>query len=240
MRVGWVAGIAMIAAANWPRDRLPERTALLPVMESEPRQHAIDRPPFTTTVGGIEYTVTPLFDYEIWGLVVARYDTSVWYNFSHKRWKDELNVADLCVVFGDNVRTGAYKALTYSCGEFTCYAEADTSEAWEAFWPTDLSNNHLLTDHPDLARALRNALPGAQVRIKGRLVEYSHNSGSEFKRGTSIVRTDMGNGACETIWVEEFEVLEPGPPTLRWVGWLGAMFIVGSIVCWAVMPARVR
>ena len=233
-------GVVLIAAANWPRDAIPGRDVLLPTLEREPEQHLIDRESFKATVGGIEYTVTPLYEYEIWGLVVSRHNAGAWTDFAHKQWNDHLNVADLCLVFGDNIRTGAYQGLRYSSGEFTCCVDAPSEEAWEAFWPADLSNNHLLTDRPKLARALRGAKLGDQVRIQGTLVEYSHHQGFEFTRGTSAVRTDTGDGACETIWVEEFEVLKPGPPTLRWLGWFGATLLGAGAVSWLFLPLRVR
>ncbi|MCB8931998.1 MAG: hypothetical protein M9921_01890 [Fimbriimonadaceae bacterium] len=240
LRWAALAGLALIAAGNWPRGGLPGAHALPPELQLEPEQHATDRAPFTTTVKGVEYTVKPLFTYEIWGMVVSKHDAGVWYEFAHKQWKDHLNVADVCLVFGDNVRTGAYQGLNYSSGEYTCCVDAPTQEKWEAFWPTDLSNNHLLTDQPRLAKSLRRVQLGDQVRIRGFLVEYAHHSGMEFKRGTSTVRTDQGDGACETIWVEEFEVLKPGPPTWKWMGWVGASLLAACGAGWLFLPLRVR
>ena len=230
--------MALVVAGNWPRDRTVAPDTLLPILQNEPEQHGTEKAPFTATVGGIVYTVKPVQSYEIWGLVVSGYDTSVWYDFAHTEWKDKLNVADLCLVFGDNVRTGTYQNLSYTSEEFTCCVNAATKEDWETFWPTDLSNNHLLTDDPRLARRLRDVRVGDQVHITGTLVEYAHNAGFAFERGTSTVRTDTGNGACETIWVTDLDVLKPGPPSGRWLGWLGALLLGGSALGGLFAPLR--
>jgi hypothetical protein len=86
-----------------------------------------------------------------------------------------------------------------------------TIKPHRVFDPAALSNDHLLTDRPGIARAMRKVRIGDQVRFRGHLAEYSHNhEGRPFSRGTSTVRNDTGNGACETIFVEEFEILRRG------------------------------
>ena len=78
------------------------------------------------------------------------------------------------------------------------------------------SNNHLISDNPFLLKKISSVEPGDQVHITGMLAEYSHSNG-RFKRGTSTVRTDTGNGACETIFVEEFEILQRNNVFWRWL-----------------------
>ena len=55
---------------------------------------------------------------------------------------------------------------------------------------------------------------GDQIYLKGYLSQYSHSNNS-FNRGTSITRTDTGNGACETIYIEEYEILKKANPLWR-------------------------
>jgi hypothetical protein len=50
--------------------------------------------------------------------------------------------------------------------------------------------------------------------LRGYLAEYSH-SNRDFHRGTSTHRTDTGNGACETIYVEDYQILKTGNPFWR-------------------------
>jgi hypothetical protein len=56
---------------------------------------------------------------------------------------------------------------------------------------------------------------GDQVRVRGWLAAYG--SGAN-RRGTSTRRDDTGNGACETIFVNDFDVVGPAP-----AGWRAAL-----------------
>lgn len=234
------ASLALVAGGLWQRDRLPAPTAITPAALPEPVQVAERSEPFKVVAGGIEYTVSPLYRYELNGLVVSRHDTSVWWDVTHRDWKDHLNVADLCVVWGDNLTGGVYQDFKYSSGTFTCYAATDSAEAAARFDPTALSNNHLLAHDPRLATLLRSVRPGDQVRVRGWLAEYAHDAGHPFRRGTSTRRDDSGNGACETIWVQDAQVLRTANRlwrTLLPVGWIG---ILAAVILWMVLPARLH
>ena len=78
---------------------------------------------------------------------------------------------------------------------------------------------------------------GDQVHFRGYLAEYSHGGG--FKRGTSIVRTDTGNGACETVFVEDVEILKPGGGPWRKLVWVAVCLFVIGIAGWWMLPARI-
>ncbi len=69
------------------------------------------------------------------------------------------------------------------------------------------------------------------------LAEYSHNhNGQPLKRGTSIVRTDTGNGACETIYIEDFEILKPGGGPWRKLIWVAAFMLIAGVIAWFRLP----
>jgi hypothetical protein len=189
-------------------------------------------------VGGIDYRVQPLYKYDIYGLVVSKHDANTWWDYLHKEWNDKLNVIDLCVVWGENVRDGAYRGISFSSGQFTCNYETSSSEAWAAFDTSAISNNHLLAADPLLARTMRDTRIGDQIHVRGYLAEYSHNHGFPFKRGTSTVRTDSGNGACETVYVEDFEVLSRGGGFWPKAQWLGVGLMVLGLLAWFFLPMR--
>ncbi|MEM9690774.1 MAG: hypothetical protein AAF917_15010, partial [Pseudomonadota bacterium] len=46
---------------------------------------------------------------------------------------------------------------------------------------------------------------GDQIRIQGYLASYTGPTGT---RGTSTTRTDTGDGACETIFIDTFRIVE--------------------------------
>jgi len=77
-----------------------------------------------------------------------------------------------------------------------------------------LSNNHLLGADPVVSRTILKARKGDQIHLSGWLVSYGQKDTS-LRRGTSTVRTDHGDGACETVFVKEFEVLEPANLEMR-------------------------
>jgi len=79
---------------------------------------------------------------------------------------------------------------------------------------------------------------GDQIRFTGVLAEYSHNHGFPFKRGTSTVRTDTGNGACETVYVNKIDILKSGGGPWRWLKWLAIGLILFCVIAWFRLPLR--
>ena len=238
IKLAMLASLALLLVAIWRRDVLPAVAELQPVLLNEPVQTQVQKPAFETRKGGVSYKIQPLYEYDLVGLVVSKHDANTWWDYIHRAANDHLNVVDLCVVWGNNVRKGAYQDLTYSSGQFTCYVKAPTQEAYAAFDPTALSNNHLLTDKPELAKIMLQVNIGDQIHFRGHLSEYSHNHGFAFKRGTSITRTDTGNGACETVFVDRFEILKTSGQPWRSLVWLAAIMLLASIAAWFMQPVR--
>jgi hypothetical protein len=237
-RILLLGGVALLGFSVWQKDVLPPGSSANPALLEEPTQEAVRMAPFDTQVGGITYRIKPLYAYTLNGMVVSRHDSTAWWDYVHREWKDLLNVADLCVVWGNNIRTDAYREITFSSGQFTCNFKTSSTEAFNAFDQNAISNNHLLSDKPAVANTLRGVRIGDQVRFSGYLAEYSHNHGMAFTRGTSTVRTDTGNGACETVWVEDFQILQRGNslwPMLSKLAWV--MLAVG-LVAWFMAPVR--
>jgi hypothetical protein len=234
------AGALLLAASLLLRHRLPAPAELRTELRNEPLQEATQAAPFKTTVGGITYTVKPIADYEIWGLAVSSHDSDAWWDWIHKASNDHLNVVDLCVVFAENVTSGGYVGLDYSSGQFVCYVQTGSTEKWQRFSTRALANNHLLADRPSIAARLRDVRIGDQVRIRGWLAEYTHNHGFPFKRGTSLTRNDTGNGACETVYVQEVDVLRAGGGPWRWLRWVAIGLLVAGLIVWVRAPLRVR
>ena len=154
-------------------------------------------------------------------------------------WQDHLNVVDLCIVWGDNVATDAYRSMRFTNGTFTCYFAPRAGADMSGFSVRDVSNNHLLAENRRVVERLRDVRVGDQVRIEGFLAEYSHSAqGAPFSRGTSTTRDDTGNGACETIWVAEVRTLRRANAGWRAVlvgGWIAALL---ACLVWPFLPAR--
>lgn len=233
-----LASFLLLLLAWWRSDALPGNAELASALLDEPVQLANRQPAFNAVSKGVTYTVQPLYDYDLYGLVVSKHDADSWWDYLHREWNDSLNIVDLCVVWGNNVRSAAYADIDFSSGQFTCNFSTHSSQAYAAFDQSAISNNHLLTDNPALAAAMRAVRVGDQIHFRGRLSEYSHQQGVNFKRGTSTVRTDTGNGACETVFVERFEILKTGGQPWRKLVWPAGALLLLCLIAWVLQPVR--
>ncbi|TVM16256.1 hypothetical protein DPQ33_13125 [Oceanidesulfovibrio indonesiensis] len=232
VKIACLLFLILLLVSWYLKTGLPAPSAIDPRLLAEPVQERLEMQPFTVRGEHVDYTITPLYSYDLHGLVVSCHDTDGMFDYYHDVWGDTLNVKDLCVVWGSNVESDIYTKLSYSSGSYTCYVSSSDSATWSAFEQSRLSNNHLLTDDPRIASALRNTDVGDQVRIRGYLAQYSHDQG--FERGTSTTRTDTGDGACETIFVTDYDVLARfGGPwrtihSASIVGFLGTLLLLAG------------
>ena len=208
-----LAGFVLPAAALalvvsfFLRNRLPDKSLILEPLLQNPIQTADGLPePFDVTRKNVTYTVTPLFGYELWGMIVSYHHSSSFIDISHKQWKDFINTKDICVIWGRNVETGVYERMTFKNRDFTCFYRYPDRETGQLFTENALSNNHLLPADPLVGDTVLRARKGDQIRLKGWLVSYGIK-GAPYARRSSTVRNDRGNGACEVVYVTEFEVL---------------------------------
>jgi len=237
VQILFFGSLLLLTVALWKKDNLPQFPRLQQALMNEPLQVPVKRAAFNTTVNGVTYTIQPLYAYDLYGLVVSLHDSKTWWDSVHLEWNDHLNVMDLCVVWGNNLRRGVYQEADYSSNEFECSFRINSAEVFRIFDQAALSNNHLLTDKPGIARTMRKVRLGDQVHFRGYLAEYSHNhNGRPFHRGTSIVRNDTGNRACETVFVEDFEILRPGGGPWRAIVWIAVFLIVVSVIAWFRLP----
>jgi len=69
------------------------------------------------------------------------------------------------------------------------------------------ANMHIIPANNAIAEELKNIRNGDLVRVKGFLVNVKSSTG--WKWNTSMERTDEGQGACEIIYANELEILNP-------------------------------
>lgn len=198
------ASFAVSWAATFEMRRLPRRTEPRPELYQEPKQVPAVREPFKLERKGEQYEIQPVADYELYGLVVSSHNAKSFWDISHAMWDDHLNTKDVCVVWGKNLELNLASFKFWS-GDFTCYYMSKDPKSFSVFNHHQISNNHLLPSGPIVAKAIANAEIGDQIRMKGQLANYSINGGP-FRK-TSTVRTDTEGGACETVFINEFEIL---------------------------------
>ena len=167
-----------------------------------------------------KYTVSPLYVYEISGLIVHRLDYT-WFSIYKK---DSVFPLDLCMMWGNDVERGIYKSRDLSFRQ-------DSRFCWWQ-WSgklnvnnSEISNSHLVIDNKDIEAKLKDLNEGDQVKITGFLSNIDAiNTGDpgeydppEFSLQTSTTRDDSGPGACEIIYVTGIEILKKGNPISVWL-----------------------
>jgi hypothetical protein len=237
-----IGSLLLAAVSFFMKDSLPPAARLRPELLEEPQQRAVSKAPLDATVNGVQYAIQPRFSYDLYGLVVSLHDSDAWWDYAHREWGDHVNVVDFCVVWGNNIRREAYKGVSWSHDQWTCMWQTYSNDALRAFDGAAYSNNHLVTDDPATARELRRVRIGDQIRFRGYLVDYTtiKNGVPAGKRVTSTVRNDDGPGACEVVYVEDFEIL--GSPNRLWRGaFKGSLFVLlASLIAWAFLPVKFK
>ena len=215
MRIGNIAIVVSffwLVVSFWKRNDLPGNVALLPVLAEEPRQTATRKKPFEAAYNNVEYLVEPEYEYELYGMIVS-YRHHEGDSRMHLRASDHLNMLDVCVVWGDNATSPLIHKLKFWNGIFTCNVKTSDQDAWDAFDIYQLSNNHLISDDDFIRDQVKGIGIGDQIRVRGYLASYSNEGGG--KRGTSTTRLDTGDGACETLYVNRFDIVQPATSNWR-------------------------
>lgn len=225
------------------KDEMPDPDYYQNMSLTEPVQTKTHRDEFSVTANEQTYIIKPKFNYELQGVVVSHHNADDFGNiYHHKSWQDYINVRDICIIWGDNISSGVYKNMEFNSTTWTCWASWPDSETGRLFSMNQLSNNHLLATNDTIKQMLMSAETGDHIRIKGVLAEYS-NPGNGFKRGTSISRDDTGNGACETIYIDEFDIITKANESIR--SWnyaakiLALISLFGFLVTFFIAPVRI-
>lgn len=235
--ISWLffASLILLIISWWNRDEFVDDIETVRGLAGEPEQTEASKPPFTVRANDVEYEVRPQYRYELTGLVVSfkRFSPGIGL---HERWNDYINVADVCVVWGDNASEIDLNKFKFHNGEFTCNIRTRDGEAWRRFDKHKLSNNHLLTDDELIRDRIDDLEVGDQIRLSGWLSEYGE-PGGPF-RSTSTTRTDTGDGACETIYLADMQILDSMQNGWRKLFWLALFGLIASIVLWFTTPYR--
>ena len=176
-----------------------------PITHEGKGQVALNQPvqtPTKTIVFGFkdDYTVLPLADFNITARVLSR----------KRYWlgtEAELAPVDLALGWGP-----------MSDDEVLAGLKISQSGRWYRWRPKtrelpvpreqiehNSANMHLIPADKDIEKAIKSAKKGDIVRFKGHLVRI--NRGSDWHWVSSVSRTDTGGGACEVIFVKEFELV---------------------------------
>ena len=226
----------ILVVSFFNRNELPKVMDIHHEMAQEPTQQIIHRPEFAVNVDGTDYFIQPKYDYELYGLVVS-YRLHDGDTGAHLRWGDHLNVADYCVVWSENAFKARLSEIEFRNREWACYYNA-SNQVLSDFNHSKLSNNHLITADSDIRNRIKKINIGDQIRIKGWLSSY--RTTERFIRGTSINRNDRGNGACETIYVNDIEILNSHTSRWKYLMYLSLTVFLVTLIRYFYSPFKLN
>ena len=188
--------VLLVSAVAWYRFK-PVKFKDGQVAPSSPRQETLsDGQPFEY----LGYTVTPVASFELEALVLGA---------KHYSWgkTGRLVPVDLALGWGP-----------MSDGEIVRKIGVHQYNRFYHWWTrnppisrreieTNSANMHLIPARQDIAKEIKRAKRGQVVSLQGYLVNVSGDDGWTWN--TSRTRQDVGWGACELIWVEEFSARDP-------------------------------
>ena len=185
---------------------------------------------------GYLWQLTPLYDYEISGLVVGRMNYQI---FSINRYTSLLPV-DLRLIWGSNVANKVYqdKRIKFKQDSRWCWVSWNGDAVFNLY---EFSNNHLLTRNKDLSNEAKKVNRGDQITIRGKLVNIKatplEDNGASGQNTltwkSSTTRKDNGAGACEIIYVEDIEVIKKGNVLSRSLFWFSFYGLI-LIIIWSI------
>ena len=225
-RVIIAVSFVWLLVSGWNRNEIPGSVDYVPELANEPEQKRTQKRPFDLVFNDVNYRVEPEYEYDITGMIVS-YRHHEGNSRMHSLANDHLNMLDVCVIWGDNPHNSRLHKISFWNGIFTCNIKTRDQVAWDNFNMEQLSNNHLISDNEYIRNQVRKIRVGDQIRVRGYLAGYTSGGGS--KRGTSTTREDTGNGACETIYVEQFRILESATSYWRISMWSSLAILLLSI-----------
>jgi len=231
-----VASFFWLVVSFWNRNELPGSIDYVAAVADEPRQTKTTRKPFDASWDGTGYTVKPEYDYDLVGMIVSfrHHDNN---SRMHRLADDHLNMLDVCVVWGNNTNGAMLDKIDFWNGIFTCNVQTRDQAAWDSFDIYQLSNNHLISDDEHIRDQVRKINIGDQIRVRGVLASYESPGGD---RGTSTTRTDTGDGACETIYVDHFEIVQSATSFWRISMYVSLFILLAGLLRFFTLPFKSR
>lgn len=197
--------------SSYQRIKLPNDKDLLDQIFRDPYQRMVSESSFDFNYRKSVYTVKPVADYQLWGLVISHNNINAFSDIYHT--KDSVDIKDICVLWGENLNQVVFNNFQFWSEPWTCWAQTKSDEAMSRFNMDQLSNNHLLSDNPKIRKKILEAKIGDQIYLSGKLINYYPKGMPDISRNSSTVRDDTGNGACEVIFVDDFQILRLGNVT---------------------------
>jgi hypothetical protein len=152
--------------------------------------------PFIMKVKNGLFTLTPMAEYKVSGMVVGRKTYS-------EGWEAKLSPIDLAIVWGNLAEPGYDRSVHYSQSHrWYFYRFKEGSPLNNAYIISHSSNHHLIPANENIRRALKMIAKKDKIVLEGFLVNVKGTyKGQSVFWNTSLSRMDKGQGACELFYV---------------------------------------
>lgn len=172
-------------------------------VELGPGVHAPDPPVQNTIMESPsmlqgEYVITPLADFQVQAKVLGRK------NYSWGRESD-LSPVDLALGWGRMSDESILEHFDISQSGRWYYWRTDRLVIPRNEIQTSSANMHMIPASDEIAERLNDVKEGEIVQFSGKLVNVE--AGDGWRWISSTTRNDRGNGSCEVVWVEDFEIV---------------------------------
>ena len=159
-------------------------------------------PRVTTQDGMIRingHTITPLQPFQLEALVLGRED----YRFDRGA---KVSPTDLALGWGPMADPQVLARIDISQGNRWYRWRTDEFPIPRRDIETHSANMHLIPADASVAHALQRVEPGQRITLTGQLVRVDGDDGFHWQ--SSLSRADVGEGACELIWVQSLSALD--------------------------------
>lgn len=207
---GLAFGGALIAYFFLSHRPWPLPSDILPELAESPQYEGTRREAFVLKRGDFTWDILPVGTIEISGLVLSSKVPNPWTTVAEPG-RTSLVTADVTKTWGNNALMGYYRR-----GQFGNTSESKFAHNTLPSW--DGSNHRyfvLLTEKPEIDKAIRQIRPGDQCYIRGLIVQYQ----AEGK--------DLGaKKNYQIIFVEDFKFLQKHNHLLRLM--VSSLVLTGS------------
>ncbi|MDC1142861.1 hypothetical protein OAU50_07190, partial [Planctomycetota bacterium] len=201
---------------------LPDSSEIDPQVRTQPVQGAYTGAQITLEHDGHTYLIEPVATYDMSALIVSE-------NELDQKWIDKLGLSqDVGVVWGENTTDDRHLKYEFSSSSYVLYARVPPGVPFNG---TEMGNVHVLPASAEVSDSLDSIERGAQVRLRGKLINYARPDLGPGQRKSSLTRDDTGMGACEVMLVENIEIMSNPNAKYASMVWFGGW----GLVCCAIL-----
>ncbi|MGL4319058.1 MAG: hypothetical protein ACRCTL_20890 [Pseudomonas sp.] len=146
-----------------------------------------------------QHTITPLQPFELEARILGRED----YRYDRGA---QVSPTDLALGWGPMADPQLLARIDISQGNRWYRWHVDEFPIERRAIETHSANMHMIPANAEVAAELAQVEPGQHVALSGQLVRVDGDDG--FHWLSSLSREDVGDGACELVWLEKLRRLD--------------------------------